>query len=44
MIAAKEKAYARKEKERANRMKDDSAIDFQMKQGERITRTKSRRV
>jgi hypothetical protein len=44
MIAAKEKANARKEKERANRMKDDSAIDFQVKQSARVTRKKSRRV
>lgn len=44
MIAAKQQAKQRKERERANRAKDDGVIDFQVKQGERITRTKSRMV
>lgn len=44
MIAAKQQAQQRKERERANRMKDDSAIDFQVKQSARVTRKKSRRV
>ena len=44
MAKAKAKADARKAIERTNRLRDDSAIDFQVKQSARVTRKKSRRV